>query len=370
MKNAPIPHYKLPAITLHWLIALLIIGLLALGLTMEDFPMPAKFTAIQFHKSVGLLVLMLVVVRVAYRFTNPAPMLPKGTPKWQVGLAHATHTFLYVLMFAMPISGWLMSDAAGYHPAFFGLQIVPTLVEQGNAWGKVFHETHEIGGNLFLFLLAMHVGAALFHHVWVKDDILRRMLPRSLAKRLPVVLLALAAWPVAAHAQTLATEWKIDPQTSRITWTAQFNRSPVEGTFSQWTAQVNFDEKDLAHSRVEITIDPASISSGDDSRDSTLKGPDFFNAVKFPQILYTSSHIKPVGLPSENRYVATGNLTLGDVTKPLALPFQLAITGQKAQATVDFTLSRAAFGIGKGQWQGNASIADLVKVHVVVNATR
>lgn len=162
----------------HWLLALAIIGMLLMGLYMEDLPFsPWKFELFQIHKSVGITILLLVAVRLLWRLTYPAPMLPAHMPLWQKAAAHTTHLALYGLMFAMPITGYLMSDAAGYHPNWFGLN-VPILMSPNPEAAKLFSTLHGLGANLFWFLLATHVGAALYHHVWVKDDTLRRMLPK------------------------------------------------------------------------------------------------------------------------------------------------------------------------------------------------
>ncbi|TKW60555.1 MAG: cytochrome b [Blastochloris viridis] len=167
---------------LHWAMALVIVGMLISGLVMGDVqPLALKFQVIQLHKSFGILVLVLAFTRVFWRFTNPAPRLPLGTPLWQKAAAHGTHLALYGLMFVMPFSGWLMSDAKGYHPNFFGLP-VPVLGEVDRAAGRVLGDIHEYGAYLLMALIAMHVGAALFHHFIVKDEILTRMLPARCGK--------------------------------------------------------------------------------------------------------------------------------------------------------------------------------------------
>lgn len=177
--------YTRTAKALHWLIALLIIGMLCLGLYMDALPFNAlKFQLIQTHKSIGITILLLVVVRLLWRFTNPAPMLPAHMPLWQKATAHITHLALYVLMFAMPISGYVMSDAAGYHPSWFGVS-VPIVSPINPALSKILAEFHQYAAYTLIALLLAHVGAALYHHVIVKDNTLRRMLPQAIATRLP-----------------------------------------------------------------------------------------------------------------------------------------------------------------------------------------
>ncbi len=174
--------YNLIDKSLHWAMAIMIIGMIISGLVMGDVqPMALKFQVIQLHKSFGILVLVLAFTRVFWRFTNPTPRLPLGMPNWQKAVVHATHLALYGLMFVMPFSGWLMSDAKGYHPNFFGLP-VPVLGEVDRVAGRVLSEIHEYGAYLFIGLIAAHMGAALFHHFIVKDNILTRMLPARCGK--------------------------------------------------------------------------------------------------------------------------------------------------------------------------------------------
>lgn len=183
--HMPPQTYTATAQLLHWVLALAIVGMLVMGLYMEDLPFtPLKFQLFQLHKSIGITILLLVFVRLMWRFTHPAPMLPAHMPRWQKAAAHTTHALLYVLMFAMPLSGYLMSDAAGYHPNWFGIN-VPILLHPNPDLALTFSWAHGIGANLFWALLAAHVGAALFHHVIVKDNTLRRMLPEPIARRLP-----------------------------------------------------------------------------------------------------------------------------------------------------------------------------------------
>lgn len=167
---------------LHWAMAVMIVGMLVSGLVMEDLqPLALKFQVIQLHKSFGLLVLVLAFTRVFWRFTNPAPRLPEGAPAWQKVAAHGTHLALYGLMFVMPFSGWLMSDAKGYHPNMFGLP-VPVLGSVDRAAGHMLGEIHEYAAFVMMGLIALHFGAALFHHFILKDDILNRMLAARCGK--------------------------------------------------------------------------------------------------------------------------------------------------------------------------------------------
>lgn len=164
---------------LHWLIALLIVVIAVIGLTMVDLPnTPRKVSVYALHKSLGLTVLALAAVRLAWRVYAGAPRPVPGTPAWQHWAASATHAALYGLMFAMPLTGWLFNSAAGYALQWFKLFNLPPLAAQDDGLRQLAGTLHETGFWLLLVLVLAHAGAALFHHLFQRDDTLRRMLPR------------------------------------------------------------------------------------------------------------------------------------------------------------------------------------------------
>ena len=172
-------HYTSTAKTLHWLISLLLLGLLGLGFYMQGLPLsPAKLKLYSWHKWFGVTVFLLVIVRLAWRITNPPPALPEHMPKAQQLMAHAGHLALYGLMLAIPLSGWLMSSAKGFQTVWFGVLPLPDLLAADKELGEQLLTLH-LGLNLGLIaVLVGHVGAALKHHFIDKDDILVRMLPK------------------------------------------------------------------------------------------------------------------------------------------------------------------------------------------------
>jgi cytochrome b561 len=167
--------------SLHWIIVLLIFGLAIVGLTMGDLPKtPKYFWVYTAHKSVGITVLVLVIARLAWRLYAGAPKPVPGTPGWQHAIASFTHVLLYGIMFAMPLSGWLYDSASGLRPfKFFGLFNVPKLSAPDDHLRHLSHTVHEWGLYVLIVLVAMHAGAALFHHFFQGDATLVRMLPRG-----------------------------------------------------------------------------------------------------------------------------------------------------------------------------------------------
>ena len=163
----------------HWIVGLLMIGLVIVGLIMDDFEAPFKFEVYGWHKALGIAVLALASLRLIWRFMNVQPKSMPTHKPWEKTLAHAAHWALYAAMFIMPLSGWAMSSAGGYPIDFFGLFEVPPLVEKNKELGGIFHEIHEIAGYALIGLIGLHAAGAIKHHVLDKDDTLRRMLPFS-----------------------------------------------------------------------------------------------------------------------------------------------------------------------------------------------
>jgi cytochrome b561 len=176
--HTPNSAYTPLAKSLHWLMALLIWGLLALGFYMSDLPLsPEKLQYYAWHKWAGVSVFALVWLRLAWRITHRPPAWPEGMPSLMQWAAHTGHFMLYALMIAIPLSGWLMSSAKGFQTVWFGVWPIPDLIGKDKALGQSLAEWHE-GLNIgFLMLIAIHSAAALFHHFIHKDNSLRRMLP-------------------------------------------------------------------------------------------------------------------------------------------------------------------------------------------------
>lgn len=162
----------------HWVMAIMVIGMLAFGLYMTSLSISlAKLKYYGWHKETGILVLLLVTVRLLWRISNTIPTLPNHLAEWQKLAAHGAHYALYFLMIAMPLTGWLMSSAAGLPVSFFGLFTLPDIIGPNETTRQFLATTHEYLAYLLIFMIIAHASAALQHHFYYKDDILRRMLP-------------------------------------------------------------------------------------------------------------------------------------------------------------------------------------------------
>ena len=170
--------YTLTAIALHWLMALLLIVLVGVGLYMHELPLsPWKLKIYSWHKWGGVTAFILVSARLGWRFTHHPPALPDTMPPLMRLAAHAGHGLLYLLMIAIPLSGWLMSSAKGFQTVYFGILPIPDLVDKNKELGELLREVHETLNFLLIALVVGHAGAAVKHHLVDKDDVLTRMLP-------------------------------------------------------------------------------------------------------------------------------------------------------------------------------------------------
>ena len=175
-----IVRYTRTAILLHWLMAVLILGLFGLGIYMADLPLsPQKLKLYSYHKWAGISVLLLALTRLAWRIGHAPPPLPASQPQWQQMAAHAGHGLLYVLIFAAPLSGWLMSSALGFPVVWFGVLPLPDLIEKNRELGELLKLAHQYLNYTFLLVVTGHALAAVKHQWLDRDGTLNRMLPAS-----------------------------------------------------------------------------------------------------------------------------------------------------------------------------------------------
>ncbi len=171
--------YTDTAISLHWLMAVGLVGTFALGVYMHDLPFsPAKLQLYSWHKWAGVTLFALVLSRLAWRAGHPPPALPDTMTATMQRAAGLAHVVLYLLMLAIPLSGWLMSSAKGVTTVWFGVLPLPDLLGKDKALGDLLFGVHKALNLTLLGLVIAHIGAALKHHLVDRDDVLTRMLPR------------------------------------------------------------------------------------------------------------------------------------------------------------------------------------------------
>ena len=180
-------------------------------------------------------------------------------------------------------------------------------------------------------------------------------------RRLPAVAAAVIGLLAAAAAHAAGpAKWTVDKAASHLGFSAAFAGQAVRGTFRRWDADIAFDPKALAGSKATVTVQVASAVTGDPSKDEALPTADWFDAAHFPRATFATTAIKDLG---GGRYQATGTLSLRGQTRPITLPFTLAITGDQARMTGSAVINRSAFGVGQGQFKG----ADTVPFNIVID---
>ncbi|CAN5206361.1 hypothetical protein BH09PSE2_BH09PSE2_20130 [soil metagenome] len=184
----------------------------------------------------------------------------------------------------------------------------------------------------------------------------------------PFLLAAAAVLLVAGPAFAAAPPaWVVDRSASKVGFTGSMSGQAFSGRFTRFDAHIAFDPKNLPAAQVVATIDTGSAASCDASRDEALPTPDWFSVKAFPRAVFKSKRIAATG---PGYYVADGDLTIRNVTRPVSLPFALTITGDTAKMTGALQLDRSAFGVGQGQFKGGDTVALKVGVDVVITAKR
>lgn len=390
--------YGLLARTFHWIIAVLILGLLPVGLFMGGMEnSPLKLEIYAMHKSFGLLVFFLGLTRIAWRFISPPPDHLETHAHWEVTLASAAHFWLYVCMLGMPLSGWLMSNAGEFPVPFFGMQM-PALIGKDEGLGDLFNQIHEILAYTLLFVLGLHIAGALKHHVIDKDETLQRMAFKKEGFLLPVLVVLVAGSSFAASAYLIGMDflkdepqreiaapaivepvamspveslpehgWAIVSSISKLQFEASLYKAPFTGEFGNFNGTIIFNPDDLSTAKADITIDMAKVATGDTDRDSNIVGTDWFDSEKFPQSRFVSTKFEKA---DGNNYMAIGDLTIRDKTMPLIIPFTLEIKDNTAHMLGEITLNRTNFGVGQGQWADESTVGHDVRVIIDLKAAQ
>jgi cytochrome b561 len=174
-------HYPATSKLLHWLVAACVLTTVPVAMAMGRVSQgPTQDFLFNLHKSLGILILLLMTLRLINRLVAGAPIAEPGIEPWQKTVSSIVHTALYVLLFAMAIVGYIANSAYGAATPFFGLFNLPAAVGQNEALSKQLFAIHHWVGWFVVGLVLLHVGAALYHHFVSRDTVLRRMLPRAL----------------------------------------------------------------------------------------------------------------------------------------------------------------------------------------------
>jgi cytochrome b561/polyisoprenoid-binding protein YceI len=387
--------YSTGAIVLHWLLALAMAFQVAVGFAMPHSG-PYSFAPMQLHKSVGITILLLTLVRLTWRiFRRPPAAVEKG---WTALAAKIVHWAFYAVLLLGPLTGWIIVSTASLHvpTVLFGVLPWPHLPLPATL-NEPTEEVHEALGWLAIGLFMLHVAGALRHQFLLRDPVIARIAPAgSVAAAMALLVATVAIYfavglyvaqtylvpamadfraarareaaPLApAQAPTAAPggeatstpepvasataeaagpppEWTIAGG-KRLAFSVANGGSRVEGRFADWSGAVTMDPDHPATADIRIGIALASASVGDATKDAMLRGADFLASASHPTATWRSTEVTQAG---HGRYRASGTLTIRGRSRPQAIAFKLTGKGRERHVTGSATIDRTAFGIGSG----------------------
>ena len=379
----------------HWVIVWALLAQFVLASVAEELPIGLdKLATLARHKSIGITILLLAVLRLAWRWSqrSHSPSLPADLKRYERVLAQLIHLGLYGLLFALPLSGWLMSSAKHYTVSWFGWVTLPDLVAPNETLFEVLKGTHELLANALLVLAALHVAAALLHHFMRKDTVLTRMLPfggqagaRAVVMLLAVLLGGWGLWQMlpsqatagseraAASAPVSAADIDAGAGNSSAAWVSDAQHGSLEfefvqagaatrGRFGQFAADIDFTPGAAPSGRFDVRIAVSSIDTQDKERNGQLLTAGLFDVARFAEARYMATRFSA----NAGGYIAYGQLSLRGVTRevPLQFTYTPASADGKSGPVLagSATLKRLDFGVGEGEWKSTEWISDEVRV--------
>ena len=378
----------------HWLMALLIFLALALGYIAHEMDhSPEKAKLFVLHKSIGITVLVLAVLRVLWKLWAKAPGIAAGISRNNERLAQLGQFALYGLMFALPLTGWVINSAANIPFKWMNFLVVPNLPGIQESWRYLASVVHWYLSIALVLMVLGHGGMAILHHCKQGSNVLTRMLPPlrpwrfALGFCLILVLLSLLALksiepqPLKAElaaglsAQSTAAldpvdsatrsgqQWQILSGESSITFVATYDGAPFEGAFKQFAGTIAFDPEQPQQGYFDVHIDTGSVTTYTDDWDQALPDKEWFFVARYPQAHYQAGQFDR----QANGYIATGALSLKGIVNTVPLQFTWKpVVGDDARATLvgSAALRRTDFNIGAGEWAADSTVGFGVKVNV------
>jgi len=401
--SASSERYTSVAITLHWLIAIAIIGMILGGWYMSDLPdgAPGQYFLYQMHKSVGITILLLTIARIIWRVMNPPPPLPEEMNGLEKTGSHLVHFGFYGLMLAMPLTGWLYSSVSvklDVPTVLYGVLSWPDVpfveaLKTESASGIV-NFIHSKLAWLAIGMLGLHVAGALKHEFSAEDGVLKRMIPGLFGKAdapqapgrgallafgaaLATLIIVAGASPVlgalSGSGQAVTTEaafepnWTVDYETSSITFSGTHDGNAFSGTFGNWDAAIQFDPDAPSDGEVRVTVATGSAEASQKLYTDSLKSPEWFNVSAFPSANVEIVDIESVG---DGTYKSTARLTLKELTVDAPFTFELSIEGETARMSGQAMFQRTALNLGQASDPSADWVSEDVAVDAVVEASR
>lgn len=389
--------------TFHWIIALGIFTVIPLGLiannlahAIQDPGVPTTDADVSraaflfsLHKTIGVTVFFAALARILWAITQPRPRLLNADKPLESFLAETVHWLLYGSLVLVPLTGWIHhASTTGFAPIWWPFGQTLPFVPVSETVAKVTSTLHILFARILGLSLVLHIAGALKHHVIDKDATLRRMLPGRVeipdlastrhAKLPPVA--ALLVWGAvlggagalgalspqskgtAPQLEAAASDWVVQEGALNIT-TRQLG-SAVNGSFSDWTAAIQFEPRDTPGSAgsVEVTVAIGSLNLGGVT--AQAMGPDFFDSEQFATARFVADISR-----TEGGYVASGPLTIKGQDVLIDLPFSLQLDGNTATVAGNVQLQRLDFGIGQSM-ADESSLGFGVDVSVTLTAQK
>ena len=389
--------YSTGAIVLHWLLALALAFQIAMGFAMPHSG-PYSFAPMQLHKSVGIAILLLTLIRLAWRLARrPPAAIETG---WTALAAKIVHWAFYAVLVLGPVTGWIIVSTASLHvpTVLFGVLPWPHLPLPATL-NEPMEEVHEAIGWIAIVLFVLHVAGALRHQFLLRDPVIRRMAPAGSVAAAMVLLVATIAIyfavgsyvaqtylvpamadfrakrarqaappaPVPAPAAAPSGEAASTPKPAapatadtaagpppewtiaggkRLAFSIANEGSRIEGRFTDWNGAVTMDPDHPETAAIRIGIRLASATVGDATKDAMLQGADFLASASNPTATWRSSE---VSVTAPGHYRAGGTLTIRGRIRPQAIAFTLTDKGRQRHVAGSATIDRTAFGIGTGE---------------------
>ncbi|NNE57182.1 MAG: nickel-dependent hydrogenase, b-type cytochrome subunit/YceI-like family protein [Hellea sp.] len=379
--------YNHVSITLHWVMAALILFMIWLGLNMED-----DQNRYQLHKSIGITLLILTVARIIWRLFNKPPPLPHSVKPIEARLSKLVQFGFYALMLMVPLGGWLLVSISEFRvpTVLYGIISWPSLpLPRSKETAEVVAFIHGNAGKWgFGFLLLLHVVGALKHEIVDKDGVLKRMIP-GLGKTDPpavskgifitlfvsiglfatIALIPVIATSLSAQSQqhdSISTNWTMLENSGSIHFAGTLESKPFDGEFENWDAQIAFYARDLENSEVLVTVDLASASTGTKIYDDSLIEEEWFDVSSDPtaSVRLTNFQATPYG------FAADAALTLKGQTVSAPFYFTLEIEGDTTTMKGETSFSRTSLSLGQKSYPGGTPMSEEISVSATLSARR
>lgn len=372
--NNPARGYHGVAICLHWVIAIMILGMLVVGTYMVglDDSDPLRYSLTQWHKSFGIIALLLIVWRVIWRLTHSAPALPDHLRPWEKLASGLIHAALYLLILTIPLSGWIMVSASPLE--------LPTLLFDRIHWphlppfdrlpdkkeiALLFGEVHQVAGYLLMLLLLAHIGAALRHRYVLHDEVMQRMSPRTADGRwiagtrntFGAILLVVGGLVVYGYGKSDSVP--LGAGSSQVGFEFEVQNQAQQGSFGESIVEMLIDPDNPAANRLQATVNTATVTSGNSQIDSTLVGSDWFDTDNHPRAIFESRELVANG---ENSYSVSGTMRIRGIARELSFPLNLAGRDDRRVASGSFTVNRLDFNLGSDSQPDDDTVGYLVTI--------